>query len=125
MFSLFGKRTESAPAAAASAGSAPIAMTVNGKAVSAPVEPRTLLVQFLREQLRLTGTHVGCDTSQCGACVVHVNGRAVKSCTLLAASCAGASGARPTWLAGADPGGPGPGLPGALFGLFSRLGQRF
>src|SRR5262249_52796700 len=91
MFSLFGKRTENAPTAAASAGSAPIAMSVNGKAVSAPVEPRTLLVQFLREQLRLTGTHVGCDTSQCGACVVHVNGRAVKSCTLLAASCEGAS----------------------------------
>jgi carbon-monoxide dehydrogenase small subunit len=61
-----------------------VSMTVNGKAVSGEVEARTLLVQFLRENLRLTGTHVGCDTSQCGACVVHVNGKAVKSCTMLA-----------------------------------------
>jgi carbon-monoxide dehydrogenase small subunit len=61
-----------------------VSMTVNGKAVSGEVEARTLLVQFLRENLRLTGTHVGCDTSQCGACVVHVNGKAVKSCTILA-----------------------------------------
>jgi carbon-monoxide dehydrogenase small subunit len=61
-----------------------VAMTVNGKAVSGEVEARTLLVHFLRENLRLTGTHVGCDTSQCGACVVHVNGKAVKSCTMLA-----------------------------------------
>lgn len=68
-----------------------ISMTVNGKAVSGNVEPRTLLVQFLRENLRLTGTHVGCDTSQCGACVVHVDGAAVKSCTMLAVSCEGAS----------------------------------
>jgi carbon-monoxide dehydrogenase small subunit len=68
----------------------PVSMTVNGKAVSAHVDPRTLLVQFLRETLRLTGTHVGCDTSQCGACVVHVDGRAIKSCTTLAASCEGA-----------------------------------
>jgi len=67
-----------------------VAMTVNGKTVSADVEPRTLLVQFLRENLRLTGTHVGCDTSQCGACVVHLNGRAIKSCTMLAVSCEGA-----------------------------------
>jgi carbon-monoxide dehydrogenase small subunit len=59
-------------------------LTVNGKAVSANVEARTLLVQLLREQLGLTGTHVGCDTSQCGACVVHVDGRSVKACTLLA-----------------------------------------
>src|SRR3981081_4183993 len=59
-----------------------VKLTVNGKAVTADVDPRTLLVQFLRENLRLTGTHVGCDTSQCGACVVHVNGKAVKSCTL-------------------------------------------
>ncbi|MCH9050390.1 MAG: (2Fe-2S)-binding protein [Proteobacteria bacterium] len=59
-------------------------MTVNGKVVSAEVEPRTLLVHFLREQLGLTGTHVGCDTSQCGACVVLLNGRSVKSCTMLA-----------------------------------------
>ena len=65
-------------------------MTVNGKAAAAEIDPRTLLVQFLRENLRLTGTHVGCDTSQCGACVVHLDGRAVKSCTVLAASCDGA-----------------------------------
>jgi carbon-monoxide dehydrogenase small subunit len=61
-----------------------IALTLNGQAVSADVEPRTLLSDFLREDRRLTGTHVGCDTSQCGACVVHVDGRSVKSCTLLA-----------------------------------------
>src|ERR1700676_93822 len=63
---------------------AAVAMTVNGKAVTGDIDPRTLLVQFLREDLRLTGTHVGCDTSQCGACVVHVNGKAVKSCTVFA-----------------------------------------
>ena len=68
-----------------------VSMTVNGKAVSADIEPRTLLVQFLREHLRLTGTHVGCDTSQCGACVVHLDGQAVKSCTVLALSCDGAT----------------------------------
>lgn len=67
-----------------------VSMTVNGKAVSGDVDARTLLVQFLRENLRLTGTHVGCDTSQCGACVVHVNGSSVKSCTLLAAQADGA-----------------------------------
>ncbi len=61
-----------------------VSMTVNGKAVSGEVEGRTLLVEFLREHLRLTGTHIGCDTSQCGACVVHINGRSVKSCTTLA-----------------------------------------
>jgi carbon-monoxide dehydrogenase small subunit len=66
-------------------------MTVNGKKVSGEVEGRTLLVEFLRDQLGLTGTHVGCDTSQCGACVVHVDGKAVKSCTALAAGCDGAS----------------------------------
>ena len=60
-----------------------VSLTVNGKAVTADVDPRTLLVQFLREHLRLTGTHVGCDTSQCGACVIHLNGIAVKSCTTL------------------------------------------
>jgi aerobic carbon-monoxide dehydrogenase small subunit len=60
-----------------------VSLTVNGKAVADDVDPRTLLVQFLRENLRLTGTHVGCDTSQCGACVVHVNGKAIKSCTML------------------------------------------
>jgi carbon-monoxide dehydrogenase small subunit len=59
-------------------------MTVNGRAVTGDVEGRTLLVQFLRENLHLTGTHVGCDTSQCGACVVHVDGESVKSCTMLA-----------------------------------------
>ena len=68
-----------------------VAMTVNGKAVTADVDPRTLLVEFLREHLRLTGTHVGCDTSQCGACVVHVNGKALKSCTTLALQVDGAS----------------------------------
>jgi len=67
-----------------------VAMTVNGKAVSGEVEARTLLVHFLRENLRLTGTHVGCDTSQCGACVVHVNGRAVKACTMLTLQAEGA-----------------------------------
>ncbi len=67
-----------------------LAMVVNGKEIAAEVEPRTLLVEFIRERLRLTGTHVGCDTSQCGACVVHVNGRAIKSCTALAVSCEGA-----------------------------------
>jgi carbon-monoxide dehydrogenase small subunit len=67
-----------------------VAMKVNGRNVSVEVEPHTLLVQALRGKLRLTGTHVGCDTSQCGACVVHVNGRAVKSCTLLAMQAEGA-----------------------------------
>ena len=61
-----------------------VSLTVNGRPISAEVEDRTLLVQFLREQLRLTGAHIGCDTSQCGACVVHLNGRAVKSCALFA-----------------------------------------
>jgi len=63
---------------------AKISITVNGNTAAANIDPRMLLVQFLREHLRLTGTHVGCDTSQCGACVVHLNGRAVKSCTVLA-----------------------------------------
>ncbi|HEV2559769.1 MAG TPA: (2Fe-2S)-binding protein [Microvirga sp.] len=63
---------------------AAVSLTVNGKSVTADIDPRTLLVQFLRENLRLTGTHVGCDTSQCGACVVHLNGEAVKACTVLA-----------------------------------------
>ena len=66
-----------------------IKLTVNGKEVTGEVEGRTLLVQFLREHLGLTGTPVGCDTSQCGACTVHVNGRAVKSCSLLATHCDG------------------------------------
>ena len=68
-----------------------VSMTVNGKAVTADVDSRTLLVQFLREHLRLTGTHVGCDTSQCGACLIHLNGIAVKSCTTLALQCEGAT----------------------------------
>ena len=68
-----------------------VSMTVNGKAVSAAVEPRTLLVQFLRDTLGLTGTHVGCDTSQCGACVVHVDGLSVKSCSMLVAQAEGAT----------------------------------
>jgi carbon-monoxide dehydrogenase small subunit len=68
-----------------------VAMTVNGRAVTADIDPRTLLVDFLRTNLRLTGTHVGCDTSQCGACVVHVDGRAIKSCTALAVQCNGAA----------------------------------
>ncbi len=67
-----------------------ISMTVNGKPVTAEVEPRTLLVTFLREQLGLTGTHVGCDTSQCGACNVHVDGVLAKSCTMLAVEADGA-----------------------------------
>ena len=67
-----------------------ISLKLNGKAVHGHVEGRTLLVEFIREHQGLTGTHVGCDTSQCGACVVHVNGKAVKSCTTLAAACDGA-----------------------------------
>ncbi|MBI2254415.1 MAG: (2Fe-2S)-binding protein [Proteobacteria bacterium] len=67
-----------------------VKMTVNGKAVSADVEARTLLVHFLRDTLELTGTHVGCDTAQCGACTVHVNGKAVKSCNALAVQLDGA-----------------------------------
>jgi carbon-monoxide dehydrogenase small subunit len=67
-----------------------VSMVVNGKAVSGRVEGRTLLVEFLREGLRLTGTHVGCDTSQCGACQVHVDGQPVKACTVFAADLAGA-----------------------------------
>ena len=67
-----------------------VSMNVNGRAVSEEVEDRTLLVELLRENLRLTGTHVGCDTSQCGACVVHVDGRSVKACTMLAIQAQGA-----------------------------------
>jgi carbon-monoxide dehydrogenase small subunit len=70
---------------------AKISMTVNGRAVSGEAEDRTLLVHFLRENLGLTGTHVGCDTSQCGACVVHIDGKAVKSCTVLAAQASGST----------------------------------
>jgi aerobic carbon-monoxide dehydrogenase small subunit len=67
-----------------------ISLTVNGAARSGEVEPRTLLVQFLREQLKLTGTNIGCDTSSCGACTVHVDGESVKSCTMLAVQADGA-----------------------------------
>jgi carbon-monoxide dehydrogenase small subunit len=67
----------------------PISLTVNGKSVTKTVDSRTLLVQYLREQLQLTGTHVGCDTAQCGACTVHMNGRAIKSCSILAAQVQG------------------------------------
>jgi aerobic carbon-monoxide dehydrogenase small subunit len=79
-----------------------VSLEVNGRAVSADVEERTLLVDMLRKNLRLTGTHVGCDTSQCGACVVHVDGRAVKSCTMLAAQ---ADGAKVTTIEGLAPAG--------------------
>ena len=68
-----------------------VSLTVNGRSVSRDVEDRTLLVQFLRDNLGLTGTHVGCDTSQCGACVVHLDGVAVKSCTVLAVAASGSS----------------------------------
>ena len=67
-----------------------VTLTLNGESVSADVEARTLLVQLIRDHFRLTGTHVGCDTSQCGACVVHMNGQSVKSCTVLAAQADGA-----------------------------------
>ena len=79
-----------------------ISMTVNGKAVSGEVEGRTLLVDYLRGDLHLTGTHVGCDTSQCGACVVHVNGEAVKSCTMFACEAQGADVATIEGQANAD-----------------------
>jgi carbon-monoxide dehydrogenase small subunit len=71
--------------------SVPLSLTVNGRKVDVSVDPRTLLVQFLREHLQLTGTHVGCDTAQCGACTVHLNGRAVKSCSMLALQAQGGS----------------------------------
>lgn len=79
-----------------------INMTVNGRAVSAEAETRTLLVDFLRTGLNLTGTHVGCDTSQCGACLVHVDGKAVKSCTMLAAEAEGAEVTTIEGMANAD-----------------------
>jgi len=79
-----------------------VSMTVNGKAASGEVEGRTLLSSFLRDQLGLTGTHIGCDTSQCGACVVHVNGEAVKSCSMLALEANGAEVATIEGQAGAD-----------------------
>ncbi len=79
-----------------------VAMTVNGNRVSGEVEGRTLLVEFLRETLGLTGTHVGCDTSQCGACVVHVDGRSVKSCAMLALEAADSAVTTVEGLAAAD-----------------------
>jgi carbon-monoxide dehydrogenase small subunit len=79
-----------------------VSMTVNGRAVSAEAEGRTLLSAYLREGLGLTGTHVGCDTSQCGACVVHVNGQAVKSCTIFAQDVAGAEVRTIEGMANAD-----------------------
>ena len=79
-----------------------VSMTVNGKPVSGDVEARTLLVHFIRDKLGLTGTHVGCDTSQCGACVVHVDGKSIKSCTLLAVQ---AEGAKVTTIEGLANGG--------------------
>ncbi|MBI1209775.1 MAG: 2Fe-2S iron-sulfur cluster binding domain-containing protein [Azospirillum sp.] len=79
-----------------------ITLTVNGAKVTREVESRTLLVQFLREHLELTGTHIGCDTSQCGACVVHVDGRSVKSCTMLAVQADGAAVTTIEGLAAAD-----------------------
>ena len=81
---------------------AKVNMTVNGSPASGDVEGRTLLASFLRDQLHLTGTHVGCDTSQCGACVVHVNGEAVKSCTMLAAEADGAEVTTVEGMANAD-----------------------
>lgn len=78
-----------------------VELNVNGKAVHAEVEPRTLLVTFLREHLDLTGTHIGCDTTQCGCCTVHVNGDAVKSCTMLVAQ---ADGSRVTTIEGLSDG---------------------
>jgi carbon-monoxide dehydrogenase small subunit len=74
-----------------------VSLTINGTQVSADVESRTLLVQLLRDKLALTGTHVGCDTSQCGACVVHIDGKSVKSCTILAVQ---ADGAKVTTIEG-------------------------
>jgi carbon-monoxide dehydrogenase small subunit len=79
-----------------------VTMTVNGQTHTAEVEGRTLLVELLREKFRMTGTHVGCDTSQCGACVVHVNGESVKSCTTLAVMCQGANVSTIEGLAAAD-----------------------
>ncbi|MGB3387174.1 MAG: (2Fe-2S)-binding protein [Pseudaminobacter sp.] len=79
-----------------------VTLTVNGKSVTCTVDDRTLLVQLLRDHLNLTGTHVGCDTSQCGACVVHINGRTAKSCTVLAAALEGVSVTTIEGLAAAD-----------------------
>jgi aerobic carbon-monoxide dehydrogenase small subunit len=80
----------------------PVSLTVNGKTVAADIDPRTLLVDFLRNDLALTGTHVGCDTGQCGACTVHLNGRAIKACTILALQAQGANVLTIEGLAAAD-----------------------
>ena len=80
----------------------PLSLTVNGQPVEASVDPRTLLVQFIREELRLSGTHVGCDTAQCGACTVHLDGRAVKACSMLAVQ---AQGRTVTTIEGLSPDG--------------------
>ena len=80
----------------------PLSLNVNGKAVRADVDPRTLLADFLRANLGLTGTHIGCDTAQCGACTVHLNGRAVKSCNVLAVQAQGANVLTIEGLAAAD-----------------------
>ena len=77
-------------------------LTVNGKAQSTSIDSRTLLVHLLRDQMQLTGTHVGCDTAQCGACTVHLNGRAVKSCSMLAVQANGASVTTIEGLSGKD-----------------------
>ena len=79
-----------------------LSLTVNGKSVTAEVDPRTLLVEFLRNDLGLTGTHVGCDTGQCGACTVHLDGNAIKACTILAAQANGAAVVTIEGLAAAD-----------------------
>ena len=79
-----------------------LTMTVNGKTVTQDCEPNTTLVEFIREKLRLTGTHVGCDTSQCGACTVHIDGRAIKSCNILAVQAAGKNVTTIEGLAAAD-----------------------
>jgi carbon-monoxide dehydrogenase small subunit len=79
-----------------------LTLTVNGASVTREVQPQTLLSEFIRETLRLTGTHIGCDTTQCGACTVHINGRAVKSCTMLAVQAAGTELTTIEGLAAAD-----------------------
>ena len=81
---------------------AQVEIAVNGKETKAEVEDRMLLVDYLREKLNLTGTHIGCDTSQCGACIVHVDGKAVKACTMLAAQASGSNVTTIEGLAGAD-----------------------
>jgi aerobic carbon-monoxide dehydrogenase small subunit len=80
----------------------PLSLTVNGKSVTAEIDPRTLLVDYLRNDLGLTGTHVGCDTGQCGACTIHLDGNAIKACTILAAQANGAKVVTIEGLAAAD-----------------------